>query len=264
MENVRQYKDIVLITKKSQYRRLAKNPLFIRSSVFSEDLVAVHRQRHTVCLDKPIHVGQAILDISKELVFDMYHGKMIPRYGPDKCKLIGTDTDSLLFLIETPDVYKDMAETPDLYDTSNYPTDHPLYSDKNKKVPGLWKDELAGGAAHEVVALKPKMYSILCPDGKEMKRAKGIKRCVLEKNIRHQNYVEVLENSTKMRHEMNLFRNDDHEIYSTKIKKISLSAYEDKRSLNDDGVGSMAYGHCKIIAPENNDNADQPLWQPWN
>ena len=67
--------------------------------------------------------------------------------------------------IQTEDVYQDMAKHARLYDTSDYPEDHPLYSTVNKKVLGRMKDECAGRAIAEYVSLRPKMYSILEADG---------------------------------------------------------------------------------------------------
>jgi len=63
--------------------------------------------------------------------------------------------------IETDDVYRDMAKDLVLYDTSNYPKEHPLYSSKNKKVLSKMKDQCAGRVIDEVVAIRPKMYSII-------------------------------------------------------------------------------------------------------
>jgi len=86
-----------------------------------------------------------------------------------------TDTDSLLLEIETEDYYKDMERRKHLYDTSNYPKEHPLHSNTKKKVLGKMKDEGAGTAIAEYVGLRPKMYSILKADEKNIKKAKSVK-----------------------------------------------------------------------------------------
>ena len=91
-------------------------------------------------MDKPIYTGMTILENSKILTYDFVYNQMKARYG-QKCELIYTDTDSLLTEIETDDVCRDMAEDLVLYDTSNYPKEHPLYSSENKKVLGKTKDE---------------------------------------------------------------------------------------------------------------------------
>ena len=98
-------------------------------------------------LNKPIQIGQAILDISKVLMFDFHYDVMMPRYGHERLKLLMTDTDSLYYQISSPDptfdVYKDLAEIQEHFDFSDYPKTHPLYSTTNKKVAGKMKGELA-------------------------------------------------------------------------------------------------------------------------
>ena len=89
---------------------------------------------------------------------------MKAQYG-DRVELLYTDTDSLLLEIQTEDVYSDMADHPSLYDTSDFPEDHPLHSKVNKKVLGKMKDECAGHPIAEYVGLRPKMYSILEASG---------------------------------------------------------------------------------------------------
>ena len=78
----------------------------------------------------------AILDLSKTTMYN-FHYKYIQSKYNDKAKLLFTDTDSLCYIIETPDVYADMKENSDIFYTSNFMTNHFLHSDKNKKDP--WK-----------------------------------------------------------------------------------------------------------------------------
>ena len=86
-------------------------------------------------------------------MYDWYYNKLKKKYG-ENCTLLYTDTDSLLVDIKTKDVYKDMSETKDEYDFSDYPTDHPLYDEKHKKVIGKLKDECAGAPIEEYIGLR--------------------------------------------------------------------------------------------------------------
>ena len=138
----------------------------------------------------------------------------------------------------------------DEYDFSVYPVDHPMYSIENKKIPGKFSDETEGRAILEFAGCKAKMYSILYENGEEHKKAKGIKHYVVEKNMTHNHYREVLETASLMRHNMNMFRNREHVIYTITQNKISLSAYDDKRYLLDDGITSLSYGHHLIPKEE--------------
>ena len=91
------------------------------------------------------------------------------------------DTDNFIIYIKTEDVYKDIADDVEKrFDTSNYEVNRPLSTGKNKKMIGLMKDELAGKVMIEFAALRPKTYSYLMDDGKNDKKAKGTKKCVLK------------------------------------------------------------------------------------
>ena len=91
-------------------------------------------------LNKPVYIGFSVLDLSKLLMYEFHYEKMMKKYS--NINLCFTDTDSLLYEIETLDIYQDMYEAKDNYDVSEYPTDHPCYNSVNKKIIGKFKDEL--------------------------------------------------------------------------------------------------------------------------
>ena len=138
--------------------------------------------------NRPVYMGMSILDISKHLMYDFYYNQLKVGYG-ECCKLLYTDTDSLLLAMQTEDVYKDLAKHPDLYDTSDLLKDHPLHSIVNKKVLGKMKDKCAERLIAEYVSLRPKMYSILEASGANIK--KGVKKATVKKHIRHEQYKEA-------------------------------------------------------------------------
>ena len=140
-----------------------------------------------------------------------------------------------------------MAANMDLYDTSDYPKDHSLHSDENKKVLGKMKDECAGLPIAEYVGLRPKMYSILKSDGQAIKKAKGVKKYVVKKSIKYEQYKEVLFQKQTIRHGMNMLRSDGHHIYGLRVNKVSLSPFDSKRWIDDNGVDTLAYGHKDIV-----------------
>jgi len=127
---------------------------------------------------------------------------MKTRYG-DKAHLLFTDTDSLMYEVETEDLYKDLMSADDnMFDFSNYPPTHPLYKPeflKNKAQVGLMKDETAGVAIEQFVGLRPKMYAFkvvkVKPDGQleynEKHRAKGIQKAQ-SANLRYDDYLRQL------------------------------------------------------------------------
>ena len=137
-----------------------------------------------VKMNKPIYLGLSVLEISKILMSEFWYDYMKPKYGHN-VKLSYMDTDSFIMTIKTNDFYEDIAnDVKNRFDTSNYEVNRPLPMGKNKKVIGLMKDELGGKIITEFVTLRPKTYSYLTDDGKEDKKAKGTKKCVIKKMIK--------------------------------------------------------------------------------
>ena len=129
MENLRKRVNVKLVRagEEDKLRRLIASPAFARANIFDDDLAAIQVHKSRLVLNRPVYVGMSILDLSKHLMYDFYYNQMKTKYG-ERCQLLYTDTDSLLLEIQTEDVYKDIAEHANLYDTSNYPQDHPLYN----------------------------------------------------------------------------------------------------------------------------------------
>jgi len=165
---------IVRAWDENRIRKLVSDPSFHSFALFSYDVAGIHMKKKRLVMNKPVNTGMTILEDSKILMYDFYYNQLKARYGP-KCELIYTDTDSLILDIQREDVYKDMNENQRVYDTSNYPKDHPLYDKRNKKVLGKMKDECGGEAIEEVFAMKPKMYSVKLAE-KNIKKAKGVKK----------------------------------------------------------------------------------------
>ena len=227
---------------KDKLRRLLASPSFARANIFDDDLAAVEVHKSRLVLNRPVYVGMSILDLSKTLMYDFYYGQLKNQYG-DRCQLLYTDTDSLLLEIQTKDVYRDMGKHAELYDTSDYPREHPLHSVENKKVLGKMTDECAGRPIAEYIGLRPKMYSILEANGDNMKKAKGVKKYVVKKHIRHNQYREALFEKTTFHHSMNVLRSERHRIYGQHLHKVSLSPFDSKRWIAENGVETLAYGH---------------------
>ena len=141
-----------------------------------------------VKMNKQIYLGLSILDISKILMYEFWYDYMKPKYGND-VKLCYMDTDS--FVMNIKDIANDVEKR---FDTSNYEVDRLLPTGKNKKVTGLMKDELGEKIITEFVTLRPKTYSHLTDDGKEDKKAKGTKKCVIKRMIKFDDYKKCLLN----------------------------------------------------------------------
>ena len=177
-------------------------------------------------------------------MYSFHYDYIKKKYG-DKAKLVFTDTDSLTYEIEAEDVYKDFWSDKYLFDNSDYHESSPYFDKTNKKVIGKFKDEAAGVPICEFVGLRSKMYSYMKDDQKGGKTAKGIKKNVIKNNITHENYKETLFNNKQMRHKMKTI-SKNHELGSYEVNKVSLSCFDDKRYIHEDGITSYAYGHYNI------------------
>ena len=148
-------------------------------------------------MKKPLYLGMSIFDISKTLIYNFWYDYFKPKYGY-RAKLCYMDTDSFIIHIKTEDFFQDISDDVEKwFDTSNYDKNdkRPLPIGKNKKVSGLFKDELGGKIITEFVALRPKAYAYLDDYGNDHKKAKGTKKCVIKQKLMFQNFKYCLFNN---------------------------------------------------------------------
>ena len=127
MEIVRNHRDIKVVTTYKRRSILASEPNYHSTKYISIDLLIMEMKKVELKVNKPIYLGQAILDISKMLKYEFWDDCIKPKYG-DKARLCYTDTDSFVINIKTEDFYNDIAsDVEKWFDTSNY--------DKNDKRP---------------------------------------------------------------------------------------------------------------------------------
>ena len=140
MENVRKHRNIKLVTNKAQYLKTIMKPNFKSGVLFGKSLMGCEMGKIKVVVKKPVYLGQAILDLSKIVMYEFHYDYMKPKFkDPQLCYM---DTDSLIYNIKTEDFYADIVDdVPGRFDTSGYPN-RPLPIGLNNKVIGLMKDEL--------------------------------------------------------------------------------------------------------------------------
>ena len=176
MENVRKDRDIKLVTTEEKRIKLVSEPNYHTTKHFSDKLLAIEMKKTKVKMNKPVYLGMSILDISKTLMYEFWYDYVKPKYN-DKAKLCYMDTDSFVLNIFTEDFFEDINNDVERwFDTSNYDKNdkRPLQIGVNKKVIGMFKDELEGKFMKEFCALRAKTYTYLMDDDSEMKKAKGI------------------------------------------------------------------------------------------
>ena len=123
------------------------------------------------------------------------------------------------------------------------------------------KDEYNGIPIAEYVGLRPKMYSIMEEDEKNIKKAKGVKKSVVKKQIKHYQYKQTLMENKQLLHSTRMLRSEGHEIYGINAKKISLSPFDLKRWIADDGFEMDAYGYYPSISESEMIAAEQYLME---
>ena len=109
MENIRNHREIKLVTKDAKRKKLVSEPNYRTSKYFSEDLMAIEMKKTKICMNKPIYIGQAVLDISKTLMYEFWYDYLKPKYQ-DNIKLCYMDTYSFIVHIQTDDFYKDISK----------------------------------------------------------------------------------------------------------------------------------------------------------
>jgi hypothetical protein len=215
MEDVKNHMEFELVVTEKRFVKVASHPSYKRAHIISDRLVGIQRQKD-IKLNRPIAVGVAILDLSKLHMYGFYYDVMKPMYG-DSCRLLYTDTDSLVMHINTPDVYEDWRGMKEHFDFSNYPANHPNYDKSNAKKLGLFKDEADGHVITKFVALKPKMYAMTVEQGDQVKEkmtAKGCPKSSMKKQVEFKTYMETLQAETTTQVSFNCIRSKNHQIYT--------------------------------------------------
>ena len=236
MENIREHRDIKLVTTNKKRSKLVSEPNYHTINLISEDLSIIEMKKTKVKMNK-------LLEISKILMYEFWYDYRKLKYN-DNVKLCYMDTDSFIMNIKANDFYEDIAnDVENRFDTSNYEVNRPLPMGKNKKVIVLMKDELGGKIITEFVTLRPKTYSYLTDDGKEDKKAKGTKKCIIKKIIKFNDFKKCLLNDEVILKSQQRFISKKHNVYTENINNIALSNNDDKRIVSSDKITSYPYGY---------------------
>ena len=155
--------------------------------------------------------------------------------------MLFTETDSLTYDTKLKDVYKEFFKHKHLFYFGNYPKDSKFFIQSNKNAIDKMKDVSEGKIINEFVGLKSKIYSMKNIDGKESNTEKGV-NITTEFN----RFKDTLLNRKVFRHKMKRIQSKKHKIGTYEINKISLSCFDDKRFVLDDGIHRLAYFHRKL------------------
>jgi len=222
-------------------------------------------------LNKPIQIGAAILDLSKEIMQNLHYNVILPAFGPKNVKLCMTDTDSLFYHIkgtklgEKFDFYKVLQEQGLLekhFDTSACVRDD--IENFNEKVLLMLKDEAEGKLISEYIGMNPKVYAYVMTEScaREHKKAKGVQKHTLKTSIKMQDYKDILAATTlasarmqekplescQLTRDIYSIQSRNHRVNLIKQSKKCLVAYDSKRYILEDGIETRAHGDYRNAA----------------
>ena len=255
VKNLRKRKDVRLCNQATKFVSYVSRPLFKRAMQIDDNLSAAFMMKDTVVLDRPVYIGQAVLDISKLRMYRLQYAdleKYRIRHPEGSISILAGDTDSFFLAVKNISLanvlYPEMIND-GLLDTSNYHHQSRLYNPQFENKIGLVKDESGGKADYiEWIFLRPKCYSMLCSgDIGNCHRAKGIQR---RTDLTHTDYTHIYNSynpyaldppDTHTVTQRSIISRT-HQLYTVERSKIALSIMDDKRmwiAKND----SLPYGY---------------------
>lgn len=254
MENVRNRINFKLVSTEEKALNIRNTKK--KFTIFNDNLVGVHLLKTEVKLNKPIFIGQNVLDESKCVMYDFHYNFMLKQFKRKNIDLLFTDTDSLCYHIVNQDPYEVINKNKNYFDLSEYPKDHNRYDVTNKKVIGKFKDEaIEDGNINyitEFVGLRSKLYAYKTLNDKESKKCKGVKKSVVKKELTFEKYNKIRLNDNLDYINKNgivkqsVFRSYKHKLYTEEIPKLALNPLDDKCYICNDRTNTLTFGHYKI------------------
>lgn len=261
MENVDNRVDIKLLTHWENYNRkrgaevYVAKPNFKSVKIFTENLIAIQMSLVAITYNKPLYVGFCVLEISKTVLYDFYYNYIKKNYGGN-ASLLYTDTDSLIVNIVTENVYNDIKRNLNEFDTSNYPSVNMHDMPRNTSVLGKMKDEFFGQIIESFYGTGAKAYCVKLGATDDetdtskknvVKKAKGVKKYVIEKNLTVNDYKNIVEADGVLYKKMYVFRSHLHTMFTELKNKVVLSSKDDKRFVIPGSTNTLAWGHYKLV-----------------
>ena len=185
------------------------NPNFKDFYPLSKDLLIIKMRQEEVVLDRPIQIGTSILDLSKVIMLSFYYTQL---------KL----------------------------DTSNFPKNHPLYSNDNERELFFMKSETSINKIELFAGMKSKCYYIRTENKDNYFKLKGVYNSIPENLIGEAGYLDTLVNNSNLFVKFNKISSKRHSLFKTSIIRKALSSYDDKNFIKNCGI------HLECYRPDNN------------
>ena len=162
-ENVREHRDMKLVTTDKRRNQLLSEPNYRTQKYFSENFLAIEMEKTKVKWISQYILPWQYWEISKTLMDEFWYNYIRPKYQ-NNAKLCYMDTERFIIHIKTESLYVGIGNgVENWFGTSNYSEDdkRPLPIGKNKKIISFFQDELGRKIMIEFVTLRPKTYSYL-------------------------------------------------------------------------------------------------------
>ena len=260
-ENKRLHENVHLVRTEEQLRRRVNKPSFKNLIILSPNLALVRSQKTRVILDKPIFLAGQILDHSKRHMTAFFYNMLMPSFHAPPVSYLNvllSDTDSFAFSVKYPTsqgcIFVDLGKCASAIDTSAYEPSHPYFHvshenpeqvmrchRENGSRLGIFKDEMGRSVITHLISLSPKLYSytyvtptyqsgqVVEYEEKSTQKCKGLARATIRNNVRHQDYIDVLDTTKPKRFSMRLITSQNHVLYLLEIEKTGLGLHDTKR-----------------------------------
>jgi hypothetical protein len=244
---------MVLVKDETSFMKYAADPCYESYRIINENLVACFLKHHKVKLNKPYATGFTILEKAKLQMYDQFYNVLVPHFKGD-INILMSDTDSILAEVKTSNITRDFYMLRDHFDFSNYPPNHVLFNPIHKNQTGRWKDETKGLCEiTRFVGLKAKTYAFETRNLtnhkslKEKITSKGVNKGA-QKQLHLTDYMKCLDEVAAIRANVISIRSNNFILSTTKMNKLALSSFDDKKWLYNCGIHTSPYGSC-LIAP---------------
>lgn len=258
LERTRDYLTCHFATTSAKLSKHILSPRFSNFKIINDNLVIVFQSTARCRLNKLYTIGFTVLERSKDFMYRQYYNEIKPRLGD--VEVLFSDTDSFCLQVKNNAVTDNLAKLKGIMDYSNYPSEHPNFSHKQKNQLGLFKDELKGGKILDYVGIRSKTYSLKIQPylggGKKLKQkktsfilstAKGV-RTGYKKPIPFNDFKKCIKTISRVNVTQFHITSKQHVLATTKVRKTAWTSFDDKRWLFHCGVHSTPYGSSQISA----------------
>jgi hypothetical protein len=245
IQDNRKHFDVKFATSAHSFTKRFSNPWFKSHRIVHENLVTLFMDKSKIALDRLYAIGFTILELSKLHMYASYYDFFLPALGgPSQVELVLTDTDSLVLQVSNMTQEEMHSRISQIMDYSNYPSEHKLFNEAKKAIPGYFKDENSGNVLKEVVGLKAKCYALEIENSGTSIVCKGVGK-VGRNSLTLDLYKSCINSFESLKADTYNIQSKNHQLYTQKIRKVALSTLDDKRFLLACGKHTLPHGHYR-------------------